>query len=124
MNALFKQVSGIWAIHPVGQKSSPEMRSLCFSRALKPTTERSKTLEFIANDDDNFDKFMESVEDDEALNFDDQDEEQPDCDNEPVPEPDFDFYDFCNMRHRCQIPMQHRHRGMVCPVFCASEELV
>ncbi len=63
-------------------------------------------MEIIANDDGDFNKFKEFVEDDGALDFEDWDEEPPGFDDEPVPEPDFDFYDFCNLKHRCQVPMR------------------
>lgn len=63
-------------------------------------------MEFIANDNDDFNKLTESFEDDGAQEFEDWDEEPPGFDDEPVPEPDFDFYDFCNMGHRYQVAVR------------------
>jgi hypothetical protein len=57
-------------------------------------------LEFIANDDDDFKKFTETVVTDDESDLDDWDEEPPGGDDEPETEPDFNYFDPCNMQSR------------------------
>ncbi len=87
-------------------------------------------MEIIANDDGDFNKFKEFVEDDGALDFEDWDEEPPGFDDEPAPEPDFDFYDVCNMGYtpipgpRMQVHPHFKYVDREAPALPASEWLM